>query len=137
MEFKNIGGSSSEYLGASYVSNQDDYDADLNNNNMIYDSSKYHCNLCTASYKHYCNLLTHEVKVHGRQKKRGGRKRKTEDSTFYVSHNKASGGLKNNTGEEHDKNVENADGDSNDNEATVKTEGLNEENGVTNETVEA
>lgn len=56
---------------------------DLNNNTMILNSSKYHCNLCTASYKHYCNLLTHEVKVHGRQKKRGGRKRKSEGMAVY------------------------------------------------------
>ena len=33
--------------------------------------TNYVCNLCGVVYKHHCNLLTHQVRVHGRQKKRG------------------------------------------------------------------
>ena len=68
---------------------QEDYNADLNNNSMLSNTSKYYCNLCTSSYKHFCNLLTHEVKVHGRQKKRGGRKRKSDALVVYDADNKA------------------------------------------------
>lgn len=41
--------------------------------------TKYVCNICGASYKHQCNLLTHQVRVHGRQKKKTGRRPKNAD----------------------------------------------------------
>lgn len=32
--------------------------------------TNYVCNLCGTQYKHQCNLLTHQVRVHGREKKK-------------------------------------------------------------------
>lgn len=33
--------------------------------------TNYVCNICGAQYRQQCNLLTHQVRVHGREKKRG------------------------------------------------------------------
>jgi len=33
--------------------------------------TNYVCNICNAQYKHHCNLLTHQIKAHGREKKKG------------------------------------------------------------------
>ena len=47
--------------------------------------TKYVCNICCASYTHHCNLLTHQVRVHGRQKKKTGRRPKVLDQDSIVN----------------------------------------------------
>ena len=36
--------------------------------------TNYVCNICGVKYKHHCSLLTHQVRAHGRQKKKTGRR---------------------------------------------------------------